>query len=156
MRAELEKGRARQFGRVLPTLVAEPGIARLPTRLGIDADRHGGRGHGLKYFSGGDADHREYLRWKSWVQNKMLVMDKLTKETRGSFVYTLLQGRALEVVEHLDPLEYQKAGGDAILFELLDQRWPQKERTDKLGEPVSAVLEGETVRTWCAGQRSPV
>ena len=115
-------------------------------------------GHGLKYFSGDDADHREYLRWKNWTMNKMRVMDKPAKESRGSFVWTLLQGRALEVVEHLAPEDYQKEGGDQVIFDLLDARWPQKERTDELGENVSAVFllkaaEGENVRTWCARAR---
>ena len=115
-------------------------------------------GHGLKYFSGDDCDHREYARWKQWVKNKMAVMDKLPKEARGSFVWTLLQGRALEIVEHLQEADYQKEGGDHVLFDLLDLRWPQKERTDEIGEHVSEVFllkatEGETIRTWCARAR---
>ena len=70
---------------------------------------------------------------KQWVQNKILVMDKLPKDARGSFVWTLLQGKALEVVEHLSPADYQKEGGDQVLFSLLDQRWPQKERGASTG-----------------------
>ena len=115
-------------------------------------------GHGFKYFSGDDCDHREYRRWKQWCLNKMAVMDKLPKEARGSFVWTLLQGRALEIVEHLKEEEYQKEGGDVVIFDLLDRRWPQKDRTDEIGEHVSEVFhlkaaEGETVRTWCARAR---
>ncbi|CAE7795640.1 Copia protein [Symbiodinium microadriaticum] len=115
-------------------------------------------GHSLRYFSGEDADHREYKRWKMWVQNKMLTNEKLAKEARGPFVWTLLQGRALEVVEHLSPSEYQKDGGDKVLFDLLDQRWPQKDRVDEMGEHVAEVFmlkskEGENVRSWCARAR---
>ena len=115
-------------------------------------------GHSLRYFSGDDADHREYKRWKQWAQNKMLVMDKLPKEARGSFVWTLLQGRALEVVEHLREADYQKEGGDKVLFDLLDQRWPEKDRADELGEHVSEVFllrskEGESIRQWCSRAR---
>ena len=115
-------------------------------------------GHSLRYFSGDDADHREYKRWKQWAQNKMLVMDKLPKEARGSFVWTLLQGRALEVVEHLREADYQKEGGDKVLFDLLNQRWPEKDRADELGEHVSEVFllrakEGESIRQWCARAR---
>jgi len=115
-------------------------------------------GHSLRYFSGEDADHREYRRWKMWVQNKMLTNEKLAKEARGPFVWTLLQGRALEVVEHLSPAEYQKDGGDKVLFDLLDQRWPQKDRLDEMGEHVAEIFmlkskEGENVRQWCARAR---
>ena len=115
-------------------------------------------GHSLRYFSGDDADHREYKRWKQWAINKMLVMDKLPKEARGSFVWTLLQGRALECVEHLSEAEYQREGGDKVIFDLLDRRWPQLDRADELGEHVSEVFllkskEGETVRAWCSRAR---
>ena len=115
-------------------------------------------GHSLRYFSGEEADHREYKRWKLWVQNKMRVTEKLAEEARGSFVWTLLQGKALEVVEHLAPAEYQKKDGDRVLFELLDQRWPEKDRADELGEHVSEVFllkskEGENIRQWCARAR---
>ena len=66
---------------------------------------------------------------------------------------TLLQVRALEVVEHLKAEEYQRDGGDLVLFGLLDKRWPQKDRADELGEHVSEVFlltakEGESIRAW--------
>ena len=64
-----------------------------------------------------------------WCMNKFLVMDKLRKEARGSFVWTLLQGKALEIVEHLKESEYQKEGGEKVIFALLDQRWPERERS---------------------------
>ena len=88
----------------------------------------------------------------------MRVMDKLTKDSRGSFVFTLLQGRALEVIEHLKPEEYQKEGGDDVIFTLLDRRWPEKDRTDEIGENIAEVFalkakEGEGVRQWCARAR---
>ena len=90
--------------------------------------------------------------------NKILIMDKLPKESRGSFIYTLLQGKALEIVEHLDPSEYQKEGGDAVLFALLDKRWPALERSDEMGENLTEVFslrakDGELLRTWCARAR---
>ena len=116
----------------------------------------GGGSGSLKYFSGdGDTDHKEYQRWKTWTRNKMLVMDKLPKSARGSFVWTLLHGRALEVAEHLKPEEYQKDGGEEVLFALLDQRWPIKDKAEEIGEHVSEVFmlkskEGETIRAWCA------
>ena len=65
-------------------------------------------GTSLKYFSGDDADYKEYRRWKTWVQNKMMVMEKLSKSARGAFVWTLLQGRALETVEQPESLTSTK------------------------------------------------
>ena len=86
-------------------------------------------GSSTKYFSGDNCDYREYRRWKQWAQNRMLTMDKLPKEARGSFVWTLLQGKALEVVEHLTPEQYQIDGGEKVLFNLLDKRWPEIDKS---------------------------
>ena len=115
-------------------------------------------GTSLKYFSGDDADYKEYRRWKTWVQNKMMVMEKLSKSARGAFVWTLLQGRALETVEHLKPDEYQVEGGDSVIFTLLDQRWPEKDRNDEMGEIIAEVFslkgkDGESLRQWAARSR---
>ena len=115
-------------------------------------------GSSLKYFSGDDSDYKEYRRWKTWVVNKMRVMDKLPKAARGSFVWTLLQGRALECVEHLQASEYQVEGGDEVIFSLLDQRWPEKDRADEMGEIIAEVFsmkgkDGESLRQWAARSR---
>ena len=109
----------------------------------------------LRYFSGENEDGREYKRWKTWVKNKLLTLDKLPESSRGAFVYTLLNGRALEAVEHLEPEEYQKKDGDALLWRLLDARFPQKEVVDELGEILGEVFhlhskEGETMKQWTA------
>ena len=105
-------------------------------------------------FSGDNEDAKEYKRWKTWVANKLLTLsDKVPKEAHGAYVYTLLSGKALECVEHLDPAEYQKEDGQAVLFKLLDQRFPQKDNTDEMAEVLSAVFslkatEGESLKTW--------
>ena len=110
-------------------------------------------GH-TRMFSGDDEDAKEYKRWKTWVANKLLTLsDKVPKEAHGAYVYTLLSGKALECVEHLDPAEYQKEDGQAVLFRLLDQRFPQKDNTDEMAEVLSAVFalkaaEGESLKTW--------
>ena len=111
-------------------------------------------GGGHRVFDGNDEDVKEYRRWKVWVQNKVLTLgDKVAKEARGAYVYTLLAGKALECVEHLDPSEYQREGGDSVLFKLLDARFPQKDNTDEMAETLSAVFalkahDGETLKAW--------
>ena len=115
-------------------------------------------GNSLKYFSGEDVDYREYKRWKQWAQNKMLVMDRLPKTARGAFIWTLLQGKALEVVEHLITDQYQIEGGEQVIFDLLDKRWPQKDRTDETGETIGEIFamkgrDAETLRQWAARAR---
>ena len=109
----------------------------------------------IRYFSGENEDGREYKRWKTWAQNKLLTMDKLPETSRGAFIYTLLSGKALEAVEHLKAEEYQKKDGDLVLWALLDQRFPQLETVDELGEILNEVFslkakEGESMKQWTA------
>ena len=107
-----------------------------------------------RVFSGDDEDGKEYKRWKVWVANKLLTLsDKVPAAGRGAFVYTLLSGKALECVEHLEPSAYQKEGGDAVLFQLLDRRFPQKEASDELSENLSQIFsikatDGESLKAW--------
>ena len=85
-------------------------------------------------------------------------MDKLPEEARGSFIWTLLSGKALEVVEHLKETDYQVKGGEAAIFNLLDRRWPELDRTDEIGENIAEVFalkakEGESVS--CLVRKGP-
>ncbi|CAK9107745.1 unnamed protein product [Durusdinium trenchii] len=110
---------------------------------------------GLRFFSGDSEDGREYKRWKQWVKNKLLTLDKLAEGSRGAYIYTLLSGKALEAVEHLDPEGYQKKGGDDALWAILDKRFPQQETVDELGEILNEIFglrshEGESMRQWTA------
>ena len=117
------------------------------------SEASGGTGS-YRVFSGEDEDALEYKRWKAWTLNKLLTLsDKIAKEARGAFVFTLLQGKALECVEHLDPSTYQCADGEKVLFGLLDKRFPQKDVADELGETLQQVFslraaDGENLKTW--------
>ncbi|CAJ1407221.1 unnamed protein product [Effrenium voratum] len=109
-----------------------------------------------KVFSGETEDAREYKRWKTWVSNKLLTLDtKVPEAARGAYVYTLLSGKALESIEHLEPEEYQKKGGEQVIFRILDARFPQKDVSDEMSETLTAVFglkaqEGESLKVWIA------
>ena len=114
-----------------------------------------GPGGSIRYFSGESEDALEYKRWRNWVANKLLTLDKLPKEAYGPYIYTLLSGKALECVEHLDTADYQKSGGDQVLLQLLDSRFPQKEKTDVMGEILGEVFNlrsksNEPLKAWVA------
>lgn len=107
----------------------------------------------VRYFSGEAEDGKEYKRWKVWCKNKLLTLDKLPEASRGPYIYTLLSGKALETVEHVDPESYQKKGGDEVLWELLDKRFPQKDEIDELGEVMGEIFnlrikESESIKAW--------
>ena len=107
-----------------------------------------------RVFSGDDEDSREYKRWKVWITNKLLTLsDKVPSTAKGAYVYTMLAGKALEAVEHLEPSSYQKADGEKVIFDLLDRGFPQKEATDELSENLTAIFglkatDGEGLKQW--------
>ena len=112
-----------------------------------------GQGGLLRFFSGDSEDTKEYRRWKVWVQNKLLTLDKLPATAKGAYIYTLLSGKALECVEHLDPARYQVENGEDVLWALLD--FPQKDKTDELGDALGKVFQlrsndGESLKAWIA------
>ena len=109
---------------------------------------------GLRTFTGDSEDAKEYRRWRTWVTNKILTLgDKVSDNAKGAYVYTLLAGKALKRVEHLQPSTYQKTGGEKVIFELLDQRLPQKDQSDEMSEVLTEVFQlrahdGETLKAW--------
>ena len=120
-----------------------------------------GPGGAVRCFSGEDEDVKEYRRWKTWVQNKLMTLDKLPKSARGSYIYTLLSGKALETVEHLKAEDYQKEGGEQVLWDLLDARFPQKDASDEMGEILGEVFalkakDNEALKAWIARRSSTV
>eukprot|EP00435_Cladocopium_sp_Y103_P003701 s6229_g1.t1 len=109
----------------------------------------------IRGFSGDNEDGREYRRWKTWCLNKMMTMDKLSDSARGAYIMTLLSGKAYEAVEHVDPKDYQKKDGDALLWQLLDARFPKLDTVDELSEILTEVFslkarEGESMKQWSA------
>ena len=112
-----------------------------------------GESGGLRIFSGESEDYLEYRRWKLWISNKLRTLDKLNEEHYGSYIFTCLAGKALETVEHLEPSTYQKVGGDKTILDLLDKRFPEKEKTDEMAELLGQIFsvrakEGEGLRQW--------
>ena len=113
-----------------------------------------GESGGLRFFSVESEDYLEYRRWKLWISNKLRTLDKLNEEHYGSYnIFTCLAGKALETVEHLEPSTYQKVGGDKTILDLLDKRFPEKEKTDEMAELLGQIFsvrakEGEGLRQW--------
>ena len=56
-----------------------------------------------KRFTGDALDPLEYRRWRLWVEAHMASQKDMRPQQRGPFVFCLLDGTALETVEHLTP-----------------------------------------------------
>ena len=53
---------------------------------------------------------------------------------RGPFVYSLLDGDALTAVEHLEFAEFAINGGEEVIFNILESRYPDKHPIDRAGK----------------------
>ena len=110
---------------------------------------------GLKRFSGDDADDagKQLRKFRNWAEAKMVTMKDLAEKQKGPWIYTLLDGRALEAVEHLTLTDLVKEDGAATLWSLLTARFPEKESEDQMGEALGEVFalcakDGETMQQW--------
>ncbi|CAE7347138.1 RE1, partial [Symbiodinium microadriaticum] len=110
---------------------------------------------GLKRFSGDDADDagKQLRKFRNWAEAKMVTMKDLSDKQKGPWIYTLLDGRALEAVEHLTLTDLVKEDGAATLWNLLTARFPEKESEDQMGEALGEVFalcakDGETMQQW--------
>ena len=111
---------------------------------------------GFKRFSGEDDDAGKQLRkFKAWAQAKMATLKDFAASQQGPWIYTLLDGKALESVEHLTLEDLQKEGGAAQVWTLLQERFPEKESEDQMGEALGECFglcakEGESMQQWAA------
>ena len=106
-----------------------------------------------KRFSGNDLDGKAYRQWKLWARAKMLSLKDIAKSQKGPFVYCLLDGVALEAVEHLQLDDLTKEDGDDLIWRALDERFPDKMQHDHMSECLREVFglgprEGETIAEW--------
>ena len=110
---------------------------------------------GFKRFSGAGANGRDLKRWKTWCLSKMIAMSTLTKEGRGPFVCSMLDGDALTAVEHLEFPEFAIEGVENVIFTILEARHPDKDTIDRVGKALLDVFEvsareGEHLGEWSA------
>ena len=112
---------------------------------------------GMKRFSGDDGDDagKQLRKFKNWAEAKLVTMKDMSDKQRGPWIYTLLDGRALEAVEHLTLENLMKETGADHLWRLLGARFPEKESEDQMGEALGEVFglcakDQETMQQWSA------
>ena len=96
---------------------------------------------GCKLFSGVGANERDLKLWKTWCLSRMILMTTLTEKSRGPFVYSMLDGDALTAVEHMEIAEFAIEGGENLIFNILEARYPDKDPLDRAGTAVLDVFE---------------
>ena len=69
-------------------------------------------------------------------------MTTLTKEARGPFVYSILDGDALTAVEH------------HLIFNILEARYPDKDPIDRAGKALFDMFQVSARSEWSARAES--
>ena len=103
----------------------------------------GGNSGAYRRFSGGGPGAaNNYKSWKKWAAAKTLVdVSKGTKpEAIGPLLFTLLEGQAADAVEHIPLDELNVEDGEKVLMKALDERYPEKEAADKIGEVLQGIF----------------
>ena len=64
----------------------------------------------------------------------------MKSEAVGPMLYTLLDGDASDSLDHIDIDQLAVDGGEVLLFEALEARYPEKETADRVGETLDAAF----------------
>ena len=85
----------------------------------------------------------------------MATLKDFAASQQGPWIYTLLDGKALESVEHLTLEDLQREGSAAQVWTLLQERFPEKESEDQMGEALGECFglcakQGESMQQWAA------
>ena len=94
----------------------------------------------VRRFNGdGPKASAEYKVWKKWAKAWMVGQTArgVPVEALGPILFTLLDGTAAAVLEDVDIEELNKTGGEKVLLNLLDKRYPEPDKQDQIG----AVLD---------------
>ena len=98
----------------------------------------------IKRFSGDGADpQKEYKRWKRWSRAYLTVQRaKGTPEAAlGSLLFTMLDGSALRAFDSTNMDDLEVDGGQDVVYQVLDDRYPEESTHDRLGEILDAIFD---------------
>ena len=82
-----------------------------------------------KRFGGdGDDPTKEWKRWKKWSRAFLAVqkVKGMPAEAFGPLLFTLLDGTALRSFDQIGLEKLETAGGEDIIYEVLDNRFPEE------------------------------
>ena len=118
----------------------------------------------IKRFSGDvDDPHKEWRRWKRWARAHLVVQRArgVPEEALGSLLFTLLDGSALRAFDSTNMDLLEQAGGQDIIFDVLDDRYPEEAAHDRLGEVLDTIFnlkvdKAESTATYTGKVRAAV
>eukprot|EP00435_Cladocopium_sp_Y103_P008507 s2377_g2.t1 len=116
----------------------------------------------VRRFSGESQDaQREYRRWKRWSRAYLTVQKArgVPEDALGSLLYTLLEGTALRAFDAIPMEQIETAGGQQVVYDVLDDRFPEEASHDRIGEVLDNIFDlkverGETTAVFTGKVKS--
>eukprot|EP00435_Cladocopium_sp_Y103_P015753 s1700_g3.t2 len=116
----------------------------------------------VRRFSGESQDaQKEYRRWKRRSRAYLTVQRSkgVPDEALGSLLFTLLDGAALRAFDAVSMDQIEAAGGQQIVYEVLDDRFPEEASHDRIGEVLDNIFDlkverGETTAVFTGKVKS--
>ena len=115
-----------------------------------------------KRFDGdGSNPAKDYERWRRWCRAHLTVQKAkgVGPEAHGSLVFSLLDGTALRALDQVSMDRVEEIGGEEVIFQILDDRFPAEATHDRLGSVLDQVFDlkvekGETTAVFTGKVRA--
>ena len=115
-----------------------------------------------KRFDGdGSNPAKDYERWRRWCRAYLTVQRAkgVGPEAHGSLVFSLLDGTALRALDQVPMDRVEEIGGEEVIFQILDDRFPAEATHDRLGSVLDQVFDlkvekGETTAVFTGKVRA--
>ena len=98
----------------------------------------------IRRFSGdGSEPQKDYKLWKRWSRAFLAVQRaKGTDDSVfGAMLFTMLDGTALRAFDAINMDELEQTGGQDLIYQVLDDRFPEEATHDRLGEVLDRVFD---------------
>ena len=95
-------------------------------------------------FSGEGANpQKDYKQWKRWSRAYLVVQKSrgVSDEALGSFLFALLDGAALRAFDSHSMDELEQSGGQDVIHQVLDERFPEETSQDRIGEVLDNIFD---------------
>ena len=103
-------------------------------------DSNSSTGATKRYDGAGEDAARRFWKWRKWAKAYLTRPRGLRTEAHGSALFCLLDGPAELALEGLNIEELCVVNGADRLFSCLDERFPDLETHDKIGESLDNIF----------------
>lgn len=112
----------------------------------------------VRRFSGDGQDpQKDYKLWKRWSRAYLAVQRArgTDESVFGAMLFTMLDGTALRAFDATNMDELEQTGGQDLIYQVLDDRFPEEAVHDRLGEVLDKVFDLKVEKGESEGVKLP-